>query len=114
MAHEMHGEEELGMYGLANESQSSLLQRPIPLEEIAAEAGRHHVGPGGLAAPRARHDVIHGELLAAPAAVLAGVTVATQDVFLVEGDSLEEGFTDVGGEPDHRRQRKDPGRRTDD
>ena len=94
------------MHRLADEPQADLLHRPVSLEEIAPKAGRDDVGPRGLPAPRARYDVVHGQLLPAPAAVLAGVPVAAEDVLLVERDPLEERLADVGGEPYHRGQRE--------
>ena len=114
VAQQVHREEELRVHGLADQPQPRLLERAVALVEVAAQAGRHHVGPGRLPAARPRDDVVHGQPLPAAAAVLAGVAVAAEDVLLVEGDPLEEGLADVHGEPDHRRQGKAAGRRPDD
>src|SRR5262245_41090921 len=51
----------------------------IALAEIAGRAGGDHVDPGGLAAARARNQVIEGEIVA-PAAILAGEPVAQEHV----------------------------------
>src|SRR4030095_15001963 len=88
MPAQVTGEQELGVDGLADEPESRLVERAVALEQVAAEARRDHVGPGRLAAPRAWHHVVHGELVAAPAAVLAGVPVAAGGVFLFAGSPL--------------------------
>src|SRR5262245_25852268 len=96
------------MDGLANEPEPGLVERAVALLEIALEAGGDHVGPGGLATSGSRDHVVHRQLLAAAAAVLAGVAVAPQDVLLVERDALEQRFSDVRRQPDHGREVKAP------
>ena len=78
------------MDGLAREAHPDLVRQPVPFLEVAAQASRDHVRPRCAAASRARHDVIDRQALAPPVAVLAGVAVASKDVFLVEGDPVEE------------------------
>src|SRR6185436_839078 len=94
VAEELGREEELRVEGLADQPQPRLLQRAVSLEQVAAQARRHHVRPGRGAAARARHHVVDRELLDAPRAVLAGVAVAPQDVLLVERHPLEERLAD--------------------
>src|SRR5205823_10099728 len=93
-------EHELRVHRLSTEPHPGLVGQPVPLAQIAAEAGRDDVDPRGLAAARARHDVIHSEPLAPPVAILAGVAVAAVDVLLVERDPIEEVLADVDGEAD--------------
>src|SRR5207249_6775918 len=47
-----------------------------------------------------------GQALAPAVAVLARVTITSQDVLLVEGDTVEERLADVDREPDDRGQRE--------
>jgi len=60
----------------------ALLRQPIAFQQIAPGAGSHDVGPQGPPAPRARHDVIEGQVVRGmrPAAILAGEAVAQEDV----------------------------------
>src|SRR5262249_51236395 len=99
-------EDELWVDRLTDETHPALVRQAVALLQIAAQAGRHHVCPPGVAPPGPRQDVIHREPLAATIAVLAGVPVAAQDVFLVERDAIEKRLSDVDGEADHRRQRE--------
>src|SRR5512136_2389350 len=91
----VRGEHELGMHRLPGESHPDLVGESVALSQVAAQAGRDHVHPARLTAPGARHDVVDGEPLAAPVAVLAGVAVAPQDVLLVERHAVQERLSDV-------------------
>src|SRR2546423_5807266 len=102
----VRGEDELGMDRLADEPHPGLVRQSVAFLEVAAQAGGDDVRPRGVAAARARQDVVHGEPLAAVVAVLTGVAVATKDVLLVERDAVQERLANVDGEADDRRQRK--------
>src|SRR5499426_4618476 len=95
VAEHVRGEHELRMDRLADEAHADLVGQAVPLSQVAAQARGDHVDPGRLAPARARHDVIDGQPLTPPVAVLAGVAVATQDVLLVEGHPIEERLADV-------------------
>src|SRR6185436_3809792 len=86
---------------LADEPEPGLLERAVALLQIALEAGRHDVDPGGLPAPGPWHHVVDRQLLAPAAAVLTRVAVAAKNVLLVERDPLEQRLSDIGGEADH-------------
>ena len=109
MPQEVHGKQELWVHRLADEPEPGLLERAVALLQIALEAGRHDVDPGGLPAPGPRHHVVDRQLLAPAAAVLARVAVAAEDVLLVERDALEQRLSDIGGETDHRGKVEGPG-----
>src|SRR5437660_3424230 len=61
-----------------------LNRREVALAQIAGRARRDHVLPGGLAAFAARDDVVEGEVFGR-AAILAGETIAQEDVESGEG-----------------------------
>src|SRR5690348_15375171 len=63
------------------------LGQPAALQKIAARAGGDDVLPGGPAAARARHEMVEGQVMGWErlAAILAGETVAQEDVEAGEG-----------------------------
>src|SRR5207253_10984327 len=101
------------MHGLADQAHPRLLQQAVPLAQVALEAGGDDVRPGRLPAPRPRQHVVDGQAIAAPVAVLARVSVAAEDVLLVEGHTVEERLADVDCQADHRREREGRRWRTD-
>src|SRR5262245_63585810 len=111
MAEHMGREDEARMHGLAGQSHAHLVGEAVAFPEVAAQTGGDHIGPGRLAAARARHDMVHGQPLPTPIAVLAGVAVTPQNVLLVERDPIQERLPDVDGQPDHRRQGEHQGGR---
>src|SRR3954471_11268611 len=71
-----------------------LVHRQVALPEIARRAGGDHVDPGGVAAARARQQMIEGEVVAG-AAILAAELVAQEDIEAGEGGlgrGLHEGL----------------------
>src|SRR5258708_22564400 len=86
----------------AGERHVGLAQRAAALLVVAALARRDDVLPDVLTAAVARDHVVKGEVVAALAAVLAGVVIANGD-FLA--GHLEDGpwSLDVVGETDHGR-----------
>ncbi len=48
--------------------------------DIASQAGRHYVFPGITTSPRARQDMVDGQVVPAIAAILASVIIPVQDV----------------------------------
>ncbi|MET3161327.1 hypothetical protein ABIF34_008352 [Bradyrhizobium japonicum] len=93
----MHGRRE----GALARKHLGLRRGEIALAQITGRARRDHVLPGGLATLAARDDVIEGEIFGR-AAILAGETIAQEDVEPGEGGvggRLDEGF-----ERDHARQ----------
>src|SRR3990172_7752008 len=67
--------------GLAHELHLRLLRGTAGLAVVTGLAGGDEVVPGVATAAVARHDVIEREIaLAVPAAVLAGVAVAVEDL----------------------------------
>src|SRR5829696_4790188 len=51
-----------------------------PFAVVARLTGRDEIVPGVHSAPRARHDVVDGQVVTLPSAVLAGVAVADEDL----------------------------------
>src|SRR2546430_16988738 len=94
------------MPGLADQAHPRLLQQAVPLAQVALEAGGDDVRPGRLPAPRPRQHVVDGQAIAAPVAVLARVSVAAEDVLLVEGHTVEERLADGESQADHPRERE--------
>src|SRR5262249_61853656 len=95
MPQQMHREEELRVDRLTNQPQARFLEGPVALEQVALEARGDDVRPRRLSPARARDDMVHRQLLAAPAAVLAGVARPAQEVLLVERHPLEQRLADV-------------------
>ena len=79
-----------------------LLGRPAALAVVARLARRHEVLPRVAAAAVAREHVVEGEVVRLPAAVLAGVAVAAEDLAPGELDARPRP-ADVVLEPDDRR-----------
>src|SRR5690349_21995684 len=77
-----HGRDPRRARRLRAQGHARLLRRAGALAQVAVLAGGDDVAPLGLAAERARHDVVVGELAdrLLLAAVLAGVAVARVDV----------------------------------
>src|SRR2546428_7840198 len=95
------------MHRLADEAHPDLVGQPVALAQIATQTGRDHVHPGRLAPPRARHDVVDGQALAAAVTVLAAGAVPSPGVLLFEGPPGEEtlcgGTWPAGYPPGERR-----------
>ena len=60
--------------------EARLLERLAALAVVARLAGGDEVLPGVAAAAMARHDVVERQVVGLPAAVLAGVAVAGEDL----------------------------------
>src|SRR5438132_11320608 len=87
---------------LASERHPRFVQGPAALLVVAALAGRHDVLPGALTTTVPRDHVVEREVVAALAAVLAGVVVANED-FLARHLEDRPGALDVVREPNDRR-----------
>src|SRR5690606_28803553 len=74
------GEHEPRRVRLAPEVHARLLGRAVALARVARLAAGHDVLPRGGSAAAARHDVVEGQVVRVPAAVLADVVVAPEDV----------------------------------
>src|SRR5437870_2546578 len=76
----------LGLLRLADQAQVGLPRRAAALAHVAADAGTDDVVPRALAALAARDDVVQAQFRSRelPAAVLALVVVAGEDVAPVE------------------------------
>ena len=68
----------------AMEAQACLVKRLAALAVVAPLARGDEILPGVSAATMARHDVIQGQVVGLPAAVLAGVPVAGEDLSTAE------------------------------
>src|SRR5690606_585319 len=80
---------------------AGLVRRPVALPGVAALAAGHDVLPRGRAAAAAREHVVEGEVVRVPAAVLADVLVAPEDVLAVERHALPERRAHEAPQPDH-------------
>src|SRR5690606_13773985 len=108
------GEHEPRRVRLAPEVHARLLGRAVALARVARLAAGHDVLPRGGPAAAARHDVVEGQVVRVPAAVLADVVVAPEDVLAVEGDALAEGRPHEALQPDHAGDGEDRVRRPED
>ena len=82
-----------------------LLGSTAALAVVAVTAGRHHVLPGCLATARARQDVIDGQVGATrlSPAVLAGLTIASQNAAARAGQPHTARNLDITHQPDDQR-----------
>src|SRR5438270_5206724 len=92
-------------YGQPEQRHPRLRERAPALSVIAGLAGGHDVFPNVLTAPVTRDHVVERQVVATPAAVLAGVVVADQD-FLARHLHDRPRTLHVVGETDDRRRRK--------
>src|SRR6185503_1230327 len=88
--------------GRPMQPEAGLLDGLAALAVIAPLARRDEVLPRVPAAPMARHDVVQGQVVALPAAVLAGVAVAGEDLAAAQLDPRPRP-ADLVLEPDHGR-----------
>lgn len=90
--------------GFATQCHSGFLGRPVSFLIVAADAGRHKVGPLVAPAPGAWNDMIHRQTLTL-IAVLATKTIPAQDILAGQHDA-PEWHTDVVPQPDNARPSK--------
>src|SRR5262245_63885126 len=64
MAEHMGREDEARMHGLAGQSHAPRVGGAVAFPEVAAQTGGDHIGPGRLAALRARHVMVQGTAVA--------------------------------------------------
>jgi hypothetical protein len=95
----------VGFVGRGAQGHVRLFRGAVSLLDIAADTCSRHVLPGFAAAARSGNYVIQGEFVAREAAVLAGVTVAVENIAAGEGNFFV-GDSDVVAQPDHRGERQ--------
>lgn len=89
-----------------------LVRQTVAFTEVAWRAGRDHVFPRRLAAPRARIDMIERQSCATTT-VLAGIAVAGEQRTPRDAPRRKARHLDVGNQPDHDRMRQRGRRRAD-
>ncbi len=88
----------IGTDRLAPKCKSCLMGRLIPFAVVTPNAGTHKVFPRFIAATGFRDDMVHRQRYIGPAAVLASVAIAAQNILSREDDAFE-GNTDVERKP---------------
>jgi hypothetical protein len=101
--------------GLAEQAHPDLMERLVPLPQVAGAAGAHDVLPDGSAAQRFGDHMVNGHPFpAVSTAILAGIGIPLLDILLVEGDCGGRRALHIPVETDHGWDDKNDRRRPND